>query len=110
MPRPNPAIPCGPWLVSVIVAGVAHRLEPAANAQPWADDAACKEHPELDWVPDRGTPLDDHRVVCAGCAVSAECLAWALEHNETFGVWGGTSSRERRKLRREYLEREDGAA
>lgn len=38
------------------------------------------------------------KAVCAGCAVRAECLAWALSVREPHGVWGGTSESERRML------------
>ncbi len=36
---------------------------------------------------------------CFGCPVRAECLEYALEHNEVFGVWGGTDPEERKQLR-----------
>lgn len=41
------------------------------------------------------------KAVCAGCAVRIECLEFALGHREKYGVWGGLSERERRRLRRE---------
>jgi WhiB family redox-sensing transcriptional regulator len=34
------------------------------------------------------------------CDVRAECLEYALLHDERFGIWGGLSERERRRLRR----------
>jgi WhiB family redox-sensing transcriptional regulator len=37
--------------------------------------------------------------VCAGCPVRERCLDYAIEHVE-IGVWGGTSERERRGMRR----------
>ena len=37
--------------------------------------------------------------MCAGCPVRAQCLEHALAHDERFGVWGGTSERERRRLK-----------
>ena len=36
--------------------------------------------------------------VCLGCDVRGECLEYALQHDERFGIWGGLSERERRKL------------
>jgi len=36
--------------------------------------------------------------VCTGCPVRAQCLEHALAHDERYGVWGGTSERERRRL------------
>jgi WhiB family redox-sensing transcriptional regulator len=38
--------------------------------------------------------------VCAGCPVAGECLSWALESGERFGVWGGLSERDRRAVMR----------
>lgn len=37
---------------------------------------------------------------CRACTVRVECLNYALDNGEKFGVWGGTSERERRKLRK----------
>jgi WhiB family transcriptional regulator, redox-sensing transcriptional regulator len=36
--------------------------------------------------------------VCQLCPVQAECLDWAVEHRERYGVWGGTLARPRRKI------------
>jgi WhiB family redox-sensing transcriptional regulator len=41
--------------------------------------------------------------VCRSCDVRAECLEYALEHDERFGIWGGMSERERRRLKREAV-------
>src|SRR5438128_772574 len=48
---------------------------PARRA--WHADAACKEHPEVAFFPPLGETAEAGRVVCAGCLVSAECLAAA---------------------------------
>lgn len=39
------------------------------------------------------------KAVCARCPVTAECLAYALVHDERYGVWGGKTSRERGRKR-----------
>lgn len=66
----------------------------------WMADAACREHPELDFFPSRGqTRLTDLRDVCRGCLVRTECLDFSIDSREMFGVWGGLSERERRKVR-----------
>lgn len=44
-------------------------------------------------------------VVCKGCLFERECLEYALENNEDFGVWGGKSERGRRALQRKRLQR-----
>ncbi|WP_374213165.1 WhiB family transcriptional regulator [Streptomyces sp. G1] len=38
--------------------------------------------------------------ICNGCPVKAECLDWALTAGEPYGVWGGMTAHDRRKLRR----------
>ena len=60
----------------------------------WVADAACREHTEVDFFPERGEFLDEARAVCAGCLVRRDCLAYALDHG-VVGVWGGTSGRGR---------------
>lgn len=53
--------------------------------------------PDL-FYPERGEEVATAKAVCATCPVRAECLAAGLY--EKYGIWGGTSERERRKLRR----------
>lgn len=66
----------------------------------WHRDAACAEHPTVTFFPTRGEDIRPALAVCAGCLVRSECLAHALEHDEHHGIWGGTSERQRRRLRR----------
>lgn len=65
----------------------------------WHRDAACREHPELDWFAGRVGAQAAAKAVCAACLVRAECLDHALDAGEV-GVWGGTTAEERRALRR----------
>jgi len=66
----------------------------------WTTDALCAQvDPDL-FYPETGAPNRDAKRVCAGCEVRVECLAYALAHRERHGVWGGTTERERRRLRR----------
>lgn len=55
--------------------------------------------PEL-FFPERGASTREAKAVCKGCVVREACLAYALRRGERHGVWGGTSERERRRLRR----------
>jgi hypothetical protein len=64
----------------------------------WHADAACKEHPELNWFPERGDRISAELEVCAGCLVRAECAAAGAAADEV-GVWGGLSANARRKAR-----------
>ena len=66
--------------------------------QPWADDALCAQTDPDTFFPDKGGSTREAKKVCAQCFVQAECLDWALTTNERFGIWGGLSERERRKV------------
>lgn len=70
--------------------------------EPWMKDARCTEtDPDL-FFPEQGGDAADRvrnaKKVCASCTVSKDCLAYALEHNERSGIWGGLTERERRGL------------
>lgn len=76
----------------------------APQQRPEPDDwrywAACLEvDPEL-FHPAKGKPAAPAKMICADCVVAFECLEFALAHEMTFGVWGGLSERERRRLHR----------
>ncbi|MCO8127862.1 WhiB family transcriptional regulator [Acidimicrobiia bacterium EGI L10123] len=61
---------------------------------------ACRgADPDL-FFPDRGESLEPAKRICSECVVRDECLEHALASGERFGVWGGTSERERRRIRR----------
>ena len=80
--------------------GVMLTLDELLQRPAWHADAACREHPEVTFYPTRGDDTRPAKQVCAGCLVRDECLADAVEHNELHGVWGGTSYKERKVLRR----------
>ena len=73
--------------------------------QPWASDALCAQTDPDVFFPDKGGSTREAKKICAQCFVQAECLDWALTTNERFGIWGGMSERERRKLQRTDTER-----
>ena len=41
--------------------------------------------------------------VCGRCTVAAECLSGAMRHGEGWGIWGGLSEHERRRLRVSWI-------
>ena len=73
----------------------------------WQEQANCLGvDPDL-FFPERGASTKEAKAVCRGCEVRAECLEYALSHGEKFGIWGGLSERERRRVRRQRaLERQ----
>lgn len=71
------------------------------NRHPWMDDALCRQVDCGDiWFVDKGESTKPAKRVCALCPVAAECLQYALDNDERFGVFGGLSERERRRLKR----------
>lgn len=77
-------------------------VDPATVAHPptrgWETRAACRGLDTTLFFVDPGNPVDAACHVCATCPVQTECLAHAL-HNERHGIWGGTSEKQRRRLR-----------
>ena len=66
----------------------------------WQERALCAQTDPEAFFPEKGGSTREAKKVCTGCDVRAECLEYALEHDERFGIWGGLSERERRKLKR----------
>jgi WhiB family redox-sensing transcriptional regulator len=64
----------------------------------WTREAACREHPTATFFPGSSETQEPALAVCRTCLVQKECLAYAHEHFAQ-GVWGGTSERERKRMR-----------
>lgn len=74
--------------------------ERLAGEYDWQDYARCLGiDPDL-FFPERGASTREAKEICRGCGVREECLEFALQNGEKFGIWGGLSERERRRLRR----------
>lgn len=67
----------------------------------WQDYANCRGADADLFFPERGASTRKAKSICAECQVKAECLDFAIDVGEKFGIWGGMSERERRKVRRE---------
>ena len=65
----------------------------------WRDDALCAQVDPEAFFPEKGGSTRDAKKICDSCEVRGECLKYALENEEQFGVWGGLSAKERRKLK-----------
>ena len=77
----------------------------------WQDEANCLGvDPDL-FFTERGASRREAKEVCRGCVVREQCREFALTNGEKFGIWGGMSERERRRIRRQRaLARRAGAA
>ena len=65
----------------------------------WQDRALCLQTDPEAFFPEKGGSTRDPKKVCLNCEVRSECLGYALENGERFGVWGGLSERERQRLK-----------
>ena len=75
--------------------------ETEAEERSWQDYANCLGvDPDL-FFPERGASTREAKEVCRGCVVREDCLEYALQNGEKFGIWGGMSERERRRIRRQ---------
>ena len=82
-------------------------IEENSIAEGWQDFANCLGvDPDL-FFPERGASTREAKEVCRGCVVRGDWLEYALQNSEKFGIWGGMSERERRRIRRQRaLERQ----
>lgn len=67
----------------------------------WQDQANCKGANADLFFPERGASTRTAKAICRECQVRPECLEFAITTGEKFGIWGGMSERERRRVRRE---------
>lgn len=74
---------------------------PTFEPEPWTERALCAQTDPESFFPDKGGTSAPAKAVCRRCDVRAECLEYALAHDERFGIWGGLSVRERRKLKQQ---------
>ena len=94
----------GRAMVAIRVEEADMRISTAAETdvevRAWQDYANCLGvDPDL-FFPERGASTREAKEVCRGCVVREECLEYALANGEKFGIWGGMSERERRRIRR----------
>ncbi|MFD0883130.1 WhiB family transcriptional regulator [Streptosporangium algeriense] len=65
----------------------------------WWTEAGCIDaDPELFYPPQGGSPRVALRI-CRSCPVSLDCFAYSMARGEIYGVWGGTTEGDRRRLR-----------
>jgi len=67
----------------------------------WQDYANCRGADADLFFPERGASTRKAKAICNACEVKGECLDYAIVNGEKFGIWGGMSERERRRVRRQ---------
>jgi WhiB family redox-sensing transcriptional regulator len=66
----------------------------------WQERSLCAQTDPEAFFPEKGGSTREAKKVCVGCEVRQQCLEYALANDERFGIWGGLSERERRKLKK----------
>ena len=77
--------------------------EAEAEMLSWQERALCAQTDPEAFFPEKGGSTREAKRVCLTCEVQADCLDYALQHDERFGIWGGLSERERRKLKKQAV-------
>ena len=75
-------------------------LAPETPEDQWQERALCAQTDPEAFFPEKGGSTREAKRICMGCEVRDACLEYALAHDERFGIWGGLSERERRRLKR----------
>ncbi len=100
MPQLPPQPVPGDWFVDPVYLGVPGVRQEDDGKLSWQADALCAQTDPEAFFPEKGGSTREAKKICEQCDVRAQCLEYALENDERFGIWGGLSERERRKLRR----------
>ncbi|HLS00791.1 MAG TPA: WhiB family transcriptional regulator [Beutenbergiaceae bacterium] len=82
---------------------LAHLAAPDEGVLGWQERALCAQTDPEAFFPEKGGSTREAKRVCSACEVRVECLEYALMNDERFGIWGGLSERERRKLKRQAM-------
>ncbi len=90
------------WFVDPVNLGVpgVRRIMDDENPLSWQTDSLCAQTDPEAFFPEKGGSTRDAKKICTSCEVRTQCLEYALQNDERFGIWGGMSERERRKLRK----------
>ncbi|AKS35399.1 transcriptional regulator WhiB2 [Mycolicibacterium goodii] len=75
-------------------------VAPEPEDDQWQERALCAQTDPEAFFPEKGGSTREAKRICQGCEVRDACLEYALAHDERFGIWGGLSERERRRLKR----------
>ena len=101
VPEYRPGVP-DDWFIDPVRLGVPGVRAGVEDDNPlaWQSDALCAQTDPEAFFPEKGGSTRDAKRICGSCEVRSQCLEYALANDERFGIWGGLSERERRKLRK----------
>ena len=78
------------------------------NNTQWIQLAACKKKTALFFPPEEemkraNIVYRNAKAICKDCPVTEQCLQYALREEMYFGVWGGTTPKERQAMFRHNI-------
>ena len=73
---------------------------PITEERPWVVFSACRDKDSDLFFPETKVQERSALAICSTCPVQNECLEYAFEADIRFGVWGGMSEKQRRRLAR----------
>jgi len=73
--------------------------KPVRQDTQWMNDSLCREVGFDLFFPEQGDSFLDGKTVCRRCKVIDPCLEWALEQPGIHGILGGTTKRDRERIR-----------
>ena len=85
---------------AIAASGQAEVIDGVFDHIPWMIDAKCLDADPEAFFPEKGGSTREAKRICGACDVREKCLEYALANDERFGIWGGMSERERRRLKR----------
>lgn len=83
-----------------VLSELTNKLALDADDRVWVLEAKCLDADPEAFFPEKGGSTREAKRICAACPVRNECLEHALVNDERFGIWGGLSERERRRMKR----------
>jgi WhiB family redox-sensing transcriptional regulator len=66
----------------------------------WSDSAACMTQDPEHFFSETSKSIQAAKQLCSTCTVKVDCLDYALENDEQFGIWGGLTRHERNRLQK----------
>lgn len=96
---PTPVVPTGRPQLSLVPEPIDVGGATEEDDQ-WQERALCAQTDPEAFFPEKGGSTREAKRICLGCEVRDRCLEYALANDERFGIWGGLSERERRRLKR----------
>jgi WhiB family redox-sensing transcriptional regulator len=66
----------------------------------WQSFALCSEVDYDTFFPEKGGSTKEAKRICAECAVSEQCLEYAIVNDQRYGIWGGIAESERYEIRK----------